>query len=180
MKRLRVSLAILGVSLFLTGCGDYEAVQRGVIENNQKVDTVLDSYEASQKAGKELEQLVLQSVEESDTSLIRTDSSINEDVELLEDIENKIVAIIEPTYDFIAMNNEMSKSQEGMETVVPVPLIEPNAEFFNSVIEVFYFLDDRSGVTEQMFLVQLPNGYIGGFSIHWLGGAVIDVQEYSN
>lgn len=168
---------ILGVSvitLLLTGCSDYKKLRENVVENNQRVDTILSSYEQSKEVSKDLGKAIVMSLKSRDVNGLLEVPEVKDNQELKEFLAIEVKNLSDTIYDYIESNNEQVDMNENMSKAMR---IENPERFIDSVLEVHYFVDDN-GKVEQMFLVQLPNGSIGCISIYWLGGAYLESKAF--
>jgi hypothetical protein len=167
------SLTVVCFLITLTGCSDFEKIQSEVISNNQRVDTALSNYKDAKKTGIKLEPVVLETLATKNTSLLDNESSLTSNQQLKENIKNGLNSVSESISTYVDRVNEDSK-----DTINPLEPINDIKVFTRQVTKVHYFLNDKTGVTEQMFLVQLPNGFVGGVSIYWVGGVTIDYKTF--
>jgi hypothetical protein len=166
------------LSFFLVGCSDYSELEKGITEKNIKVENLLANYEKSKQKGLILEEAVLSDLVTKDVKSIQNLEVLSYSSELTIDVVMSFSYVSDAIYAYIDYTNEQAKITAS--DSVPVARIDNIEEFIKSVIEVHYFLDDKTGKTEQMFLVQLPDGYLTSVSLMWLGGSVIDVKTYNN
>lgn len=172
MKKYILSL---GVMLILSGCtGDYAELQRGVIENNQRVNTALDNYDKTQESANRVEQAIINAIYSKGTSNIDKLGLLAEKPELREELNSALLGLAGAYDTYITtLHMQIDEGILGEEN-----RIKDRSDFIVSTTEFLYFLDDETGTTEQMILTQLPNGFVAGVRITWLGGNILEVKPF--
>lgn len=163
MKRL--VYVFLGVIL-LSGCTGYSDMRESIEKGNKRVELVMDRYEKSKVEAIRLESTVRNALTEEKTDLLK--GAINsEEAEkvLLESIEYMDEAI----KSYLLFYEEESNRREQNFRLNREELVENTLEGYN-------FLDGKTGRTEQLFLLQLPTGFIFSFSVIRDGGEFIDIK----
>lgn len=159
--------------LVLSGCSDFEKIQSNVINNNQRVDNAVSHYKKAKTEGKKLESLVAGVLINKNTALLENENNLKSNSEISNTVKSGLLTIADAIQSYVNKVNDDSKENNK-----PEEEIKDIRQFVNSVTNIHYFLNDETGVTEQMILVQLPDGFVGSVSIFWLGGAVIDYKTY--
>lgn len=176
---MRKRLYLISLTLFiflLSGCADFKTMQKGVIENNQRVDTVLTNYDIHKPFGEEFKNSVTESIINQQTNTSKLSHFIDSNTDIIEDIELGVSKLSLSIQEYIEYHNDNidSSIEDGIasneEKIVDVE------EFAKTSLTVHSFLNDKSGAVDQMFLVELPKGYTGGFVVQWLGGVIIDYK----
>jgi len=160
MRRVFIGCLLL---CLLVGCSniDYAERERAILENNQKTKSVLNSYAKSREAGGLLEQAVrgmlitgVVSVDDEIKGLLRGKSDV-----LVSQLEGLLQSVLSD-YGVLREDQEVSLS-----------------DIVNTSLEVHYFLDDTTGLTDQLFLYRSRNGSLKHFTVKWLGGVFVDIEE---
>lgn len=164
---------LLGVVL-LAGCGS-DNLSYDVEKHNYHTERVLTLYGSAKQGGVEVRSTFIEAIKTQDELLFsKVTASRNTDVssKFVEGVTQVMYAI--DTY--IDDNNNYVKItlEDGDEPITD--MITDSGAFTESILTEKYFLDDTTGTTEQMLLVELPSGKVTGLSVYWLGGVVYDVK----
>lgn len=173
---MRLQTAVIATSLLtfiLSGCSDYDKIQEGVIENNQRVSLVLESNENVHSYSIPIEDKVISIFSGSPSDILSNVTQLSSDEELKVRVCKYTEAIADYVESYISIYNH---SAEDIIRGRNFTKIENANEFVESVTETHYFIDDSNGTVEQMFIIQLPDGFVGTISLYWLGGTIIDAK----
>lgn len=156
-KKIGIPLALS--VLLLAGCSDRDSLLQGVIDSNTRVSMVLSSYTEAKQSAEPLELAIRKMFQEG----IQGELSFKEGVDgtgyIPYEIKNPVSDLAQRITDYIKDNEEAVTSRYS---------------FVDNTLMVKYFVDDSTGKVEQLFFLQLPNGYTGGFVVNWLGGAYLE------
>lgn len=177
LKRWKLGVCLLILVVLLTGCSDYSALEKNVSEKNRNTDAVITNYETTKTKGSIIEDYVLGGLESKNSIVSDNIKVLSHNSELVTETEIALNQLTFKIHDYIAFNNEMANNVD--ENSPPIEKINDVGEFISTHVEVNYFLDDKTAKTEQMFLVELPDGYVGSLSFIWVGGVIIDVEAYN-
>jgi hypothetical protein len=159
-KRI-VGMLLLGV-LVLSGCTDREQLMQGVLESNSRVDRVHNGLLESKKAGIPLESAISSMFSNGTLGELTSKEGVNGKGYVPYEIQNTTSDMAQRITDYIKDNQQEVTSRET---------------FVSNVFSVRYFIDDSTGRVEQLFFLQLPNGYTGGFVVNWLGGVYLETSN---
>lgn len=166
-------LLVLGLSsafLFSVGCTDLNKLQKQVSEGNKRTDTLLKGYIENKEAAKLVEEGVINGfiIGELDNNTMNYLKGLNR-MYLLEDIQMIHIEI----KDYIEIYNIQMERQE-------MQGIEDISSFVKGLVEIHYFMDTESNITEQTFIFKLPNGRNTIMSLKWAGGVCVDFETIRN
>jgi hypothetical protein len=176
--RIVTFVLVLLCILTVTGCSDYSAIEQGVIVENQRTDSVLKGYEDAKQIGQQLEDSVIKSIASRDsTSLLSSGKIANNDTSRVK-LANNIKSLGDVVAEMVVYNNASfdSRKRDGEK---PISARIDNVEdFVRSSTEVHYFVNDKTYMVEQMFLLNLPNGVVSSISLFWLGGVYVECKTF--
>lgn len=176
MKSTRGILLVCCI-LLLAGCTDYEEKTSKVLDNNKRVDTVLNNYDLTKIQAVSVADAVVESLGSSDASKLDAYEIFDDNYELKQFLQIELNEIMVDVDEFVATENVVMEAENENELSQPFTPYT-STELFEDGLEVHYFLDDKTGKVEQLFLFRLPRGNLFGFSIFWIGGLVIDTAVF--
>lgn len=175
MRPFKFTYLSFALIFLLTGCDGYSALQKSVALNNQQVSTVLTRYHQSVSQAQTLVPLITSALASGNLRPLATQGLLTGKINILPQLDTSLSQLHSDLLSFIQHNNADASNPPPRGGSLLHVITSPSA-FLPSVLQVHYFLNSTTGQVEQMFLVQLPNGFEGYVSILWLGGEVIGTQ----
>lgn len=155
----------------LSGCANNAALQKNVELNNQQVSMVLSSYNKSNIQADDVTPTIITAITSGNTQPISHLGTLSSSVNVIKDVQSYVVSIHSSISAYVSQHNSMLRTSGSSLTI--------SKSLVSSSVKVHYFLNSNNGELDQMFLVELPNGFVGYMSIIWLGGDVVSVKAHN-
>lgn len=174
-----VSLSVFVFSIIWT-LEEHESKKKKIVESNEqitiynkKVENVITNHQTTKEKAQKLEEVI--------TGYFKTLKDVNK-----KDFNNIITSTSASKTDIITLlEYNILKSQEifispyGVETEKQMTKNDwkEHNKVYNSLYTVNYFMDDDTGLVEQVFIIKYgqSNGY---FKINWLNGNIMNTEEF--
>lgn len=167
-------LWVVAVFSILVGCGNGQLKQT-LDDHNNRVEYLLSSYERAVSQGEFYEGVVREYLQ---TGLLGVeDGVLEESKKHLENMKASLDSFIEREQNLILNAPTYHDREDSFEYERVTPDHISAEDVIKDALDIYYLLEDSTGRTYQMFVLQLGNGYIGGFQIVWLGNELLGVEN---
>lgn len=175
--RTRVFATVIMATTLLVGCSnensDSDKKEEIAIHNN-KVEKVISNYEKTKEKGKVVEELLDKHFKDL------TDINKKEYDKLLNNI-SQTKETIETVLEYnILRSQELMLERYHVETEKELTSkqMAEHQKNYKHKYSIKYLMDDETGVTEQMVLIDVDGMQIGYFTLNWIGDRLVSVEEF--